>query len=153
MVQKYSVVDYLLNRPRKPEPFTTGIFRNVYGRLAAPVDAAPVRVSNKDGYGMSQAVYTLGAANTEYTIQGIATMASIIVKARGGAVKLSIYEGQSNLTYTLISDGQALEISVVPFAEIERPVNLYAQSTTAGCVVEILGLSIMNPKNENALTR
>jgi len=118
-----------------------GVFRDVPGRILGPeVIAAPVKVINKDEYAMSQSSVALTVANQEYNLQGIQTSASVIVKARGGDVKLSIYEGQSNSNYTLIADGQSLEISAVPFGQISRPVSFFVQSTTAGCVVEIIGM-------------
>src|SRR4030042_6240062 len=107
---KDSFVDWLLNRipnlaKQSPEE-NIGIFRNVPGRYkTVDVDALPVRIVNNDEYGMSQSSFTLAVANTEYAIDGIATLSAIIIKARGGNVKFSIYEGQSNLVYTLILDG------------------------------------------------
>ena len=120
-----------------------GIFRDVPGRILNPeIIAAPVKVMNKDEYMMSQSSVVLVVANTEYNIQGIQTMASVVVKARGGDVKLSIYEGQSGINYSLIVDGQALEISAVPFGQVSKPVAFFVQSTTAGCVVEMIGMRI-----------
>jgi hypothetical protein len=129
---------------KNPGEYKINVFRTVPGRFALKEeDALPVRVVNNDEYGMSQSVYTLVVANQEYTIQGIATLSALIIKARGGNVQLSIYEGQSNLTYTLINDGVALEISVIPFAQIGKPVSFFVRSPTAGCVVEILGLRLI----------
>lgn len=118
-----------------------GVFRDVPGRILNPeITAAPVKVMNNDEYALNQASVILAAANTEYNIQGIQTSGSLVVKARGGDVKLSIYEGQSNNNYTLILDGTSLEISTVPFGQISRPVSFFVQSTTAGCVVELIGM-------------
>jgi hypothetical protein len=144
MIKPYSITDFIFNRPKPKPEFSEGIFRAVPGRFL-PIDdnAAPVRVVNVDEYGISQSNFSLVVANTEYTIQGIATMATLVIKARGGAVQFSIYEGQSNLIYTLIPDGGSFEISGVPFGQITKPMNLYVRSTTAGCVVEIMGMRII----------
>lgn len=140
----YSIIDYIFNRPKKPAPFTTGIFRNVPGRsLPEDIAAQPVKVMNIDGYVLSQSNFTLITANTEYNIQGIATTSAIIIKARGGDVKFSLYEGQSNINYALIPDGHSMEISAIPFGNIAKPVAFYVQSTTAGCVVEMMGMRLL----------
>jgi len=118
-----------------------GVFRDIPARILNPaVNASPVKIMNNDEYAMNQSSLMLGVANTEYNIQGIPTLASIIVKARGGDVKLSIYEGASGTNYTLITDGRTFEISAVPFGQVTKPVAFFVQSTTAGCVVEIIGM-------------
>lgn len=144
MVKLYSVTDFLFNRTPEPPPFSEGIFRTVPGRFM-PIEeiAAPVKVVNVEEYGISQSSFTLIVANTEYTIQGIATMATLVIKARGGAVQFSIYEGQSNLVYTLLADGQSFEINGVPFGQITKPMNLYVRSTVALTVVEIIGMRLI----------
>jgi len=141
MAKLYSVTDFLFNRETEPPPFSAGPFRTVPGRpFPMEENASPVKVVNVDEYALSQSTFTLVTANTEYNIQGIPTLASIVVKARGGDVKLSIYEGQSNLNYTLIPDGTSFEISTVPFGQVTKPMAFFVQSTTAGCVVEIMGM-------------
>jgi len=141
MTKPYSVTDFLFNRDVAPEPFSEGPFRTVIGRpFPVEQNAAPVSIVNVEEFSLSQSTFTLVLANTEYNIQGISTMASLIVKARGGDVKLSIYEGQSNLNYTLIPDGISFEISTVPFGQVTKPVAFFIQSTTAGCIVEIIGM-------------
>ena len=141
MAKPYSVTDFLFNRKPEPPPFSQGMFRTVQGRFM-PIEenAAPVKVVNIDEYALSQSSLTLIVANTEYNVQGIPTLAAITVKARGGDVKFSIYEGQSNINYMLIPDGRAYEISTVPFGQVIKPVAFFVQSTTAGCVVEIMGM-------------
>jgi hypothetical protein len=129
---------------KNPGEYKINVFRNVPGRFAMTEEnALPVRVVNQDEYGMTQSSFTLAALATEYTIQGIATLSSILIKARGGSIQLSIYEGQTNLNYMLIEDKQTLEISVIPFAQIGKPINLYMRTLTAGTVAEILGLRII----------
>jgi hypothetical protein len=141
MAKAYSITDFLFNRDKEPVPFTAGPFRTVPGRpFPVEENAAPVRVVNTEEYGLSQLNATLILANTEYIIQGIATMASLVIKARGGDVQFSIYEGQSNLIYTLVADGASFEISGVPFGQVTKPINIYTRSTFAGCVVEIMGM-------------
>jgi hypothetical protein len=126
---------------KNPGEYKINVFRNVPGRFS-PIenDALPVRVVNVDEYALSQSTFTLVNANQEYNIQGIATLSSLIIKARGGDVKLSMYEGQSGLNYTLIVDGSSLEISAVPFGQISKPIAFFVQSTVASTVVEILGM-------------
>jgi hypothetical protein len=141
MPKFYSITDFIFNRKKAPIPFSEGPFRTVPGRpWPEETNAAPVKVVNVDEYGMTQSSFTLAALATEYTIQGIATLSAIIIKARGGSIQLSIYEGQSNLNYMLIEDKQTLELSVIPFAQIGKPINLYMRTLTAGTVAEILGL-------------
>jgi hypothetical protein len=130
----YSLRDYLFGKPKnihnKP-----GIFRNVPGRFPP--------IAGQVSYGMSLVSVTLAVANQEYEIQGIATMSAITFKARGGAVQLSLYEGQSNSVYTLIADAQALEVSAIPAGQVDSPLTFYVRSTTAGAVIEILGLRMI----------
>jgi len=140
------ILDFLskltgINFIKNPGVYKPAFFRNVPGRFN-PMDesALPVRVINSNPYGLTQSTFTLITANTEYSIQGIATMAAITIKARGGVIKFSINEGQSGLNYMSIADGDTLEISVIPFAELSQPTTFYMQSPTAGCIVEILGL-------------
>jgi hypothetical protein len=144
MAKEYSITDFLFNREKEPIPFTAGPFRTVIGRpFPVEENATPVKVVNVEEYGMSQLNATLVLANTEYTIQGIATMAALVIKARGGIVQFSIYEGQSNLVYTVLADGQSYEISGVPFGQVTKPMNLYMRSPAAGTVVEILGMRLI----------
>jgi hypothetical protein len=141
MAKEYSVTDFLFNREKEPIPFSAGPFRTVIGRpFPMEENAAPVRVVNMEEYGLSQLNATLVLANTEYTIQGIATMATLVIKARGGDVRFSIYEGQSNSVFTLLADGQSFEINGVPFGQITKPVSIFARSTVAGTIVEIIGM-------------
>jgi hypothetical protein len=138
-----SITDFIFNRKTIP-PFSEGIFRTVPGRpLPTESNADPVRVVNNDEYGLTLSVFTLTTANTEYQIRGIQTMSAIVIKARGGPVQFSIYEGQSGSVYTLLADGQSLEISAIPFGNINSPVTFFVRSTTAGCVVELLGMRLM----------
>jgi hypothetical protein len=135
--------DILFNRSIE-QIYPINVFRTVPGRFAPIIEnAQPVRVVNHDAYGMSQSTVTLVLANTEYMIRGIATMSAIVLKARGGAVQFSIYEGQSNSVYTLLADGQAFEMSVIPFGQIEKPISFFARSTVAGAVVELLGMRLL----------
>lgn len=128
--------------PYQPGKYSgLGVFRDVPGRILNPeITAAPVKVMNTDEYALNQSSVTLAVAGAEYNIQGIQTSGSLVVKARGGDVKLSIYEGQSNSNYTLIADGTSLEISAVPFGQVSRPVSFFVQSATAGTVVELIGM-------------
>lgn len=118
----------------KPE-FAPNIFRNIPGRFK-PVDM-PVT------YGISQSSFTLVLANTEYQIQGIASMSSFVIKARGAAIQWSLYEGQSNTVFSLLNDGQAFEISAIPGGQIGAPVSIYVRSTVAGTIVELIGLRLI----------
>jgi hypothetical protein len=142
MAQKNPMLNF--QNPYEPGKYEgLGVFRDVPGRILNPeLTAAPVKVMNNDEYAMNQSSLTLGVANTEYNIQGIPTLASIIVKARGGDAKLSIYEGQSGNNYTLIKDGSSFEVSAVPFGQVSKPVAFFVQSTTAGMVVEIIGMRL-----------
>jgi hypothetical protein len=143
MAKAYSVTDFLFNREKEPIPFSAGPFRTVPGRpFPIEENAAPVKVVNVEEYAMNQSSFTLVLAATEYNIQGIATMASLVIKARGGDVWLSIYEGQSGLNYTLIANGQAFEVSAVPFGQVTKPVAFFVQSPLAGTVVEIIGMRL-----------
>jgi hypothetical protein len=144
MAKPYSITDFIFNRPKAKPEFSEGMFRTVPGRFM-PIedDATPVKVVNTEEYGMSQSTFVLVNANQEYIIQGIATMTTLVIKARGGIVQFSIYEGQSNLVYTLLADGQAFEISGVPFGQITKPMNLYVQSPAGGTVVEIMGMRLI----------
>jgi hypothetical protein len=120
-----------------------GVFRDVPGRILNPeIIAAPVKIMNNDEYVVSLSTLTMVVANTEYNVQGIPTLASIIVKARGGDVQMAFIEGQSATVFILIQDGRTFEISAVPFGQVSKPVAFYLQSTTAGCVAELVGMRI-----------
>jgi len=106
------------------------------------VSAAPVRIVNRDGYGLSQSNVSLPVVGTEYEIKGIATLSAINVKARGGNIQVSMFEGQSGSVYTLLADGQSLEISALPFGDIGSPVSFYVRTPSASVTVEILGLRL-----------
>jgi hypothetical protein len=132
-----TLTDWLFNKtpPAQDPKENLGIFRNVIGRFPPLADQL--------SFGISQTICTLIVANQEYPINGIATLNAVTIKARGGQVKLSIYEGMSGTSFSLIDDGQAIEISVIPAGQVNAPVSFYVQSTTAGCVVELLGLRLI----------
>lgn len=147
-----SIFDWIMNRevtdipapaPSTKLPLGPDVFRSVIGRFPLePEGVSPVRVVNRETYDLSQGNVVLVTANTEYQIQGITTLSAVNIKARGGAVKMSVYEGQSGIVYTEIADGQSFEISAVPFGEIGKPMSFYVQSTVAGCIVEVIGLRL-----------
>lgn len=129
--------DWLLNRSR----YRPDIFRTVPGRFPdIDVIPAPVEIVNKDEFQASQSNYTLVVAATEYAVQGIITQSAINLKARGGAIQFSFYEGQSGAVYSLLSDGASFELDTTPFGVIGSPIAIYAQSPTAGAILEVIGL-------------
>lgn len=130
----YSITDFIFNR-KKTIPFSEGPFRTVPGRIM--FSGAGIRE-----YRMSQSSFPLIVANAEYTIRGIATLATINLKAREGRIQVSLYEGQSGITFSRLEDGQSMDVTVLP-GMINSPMNLYVQSPIAGAILEILGLSLL----------
>jgi len=77
--------------------------------------------------------FTIESANKEYKFP-LGDVQKFTLKARGGAIKVTFYEGQSNLKYILLADGISFNEDLIK----TKNLTVFFQSTIAGSVLEIL---------------